>query len=186
MAHFRKNIYQHLRSAKGWLTKAEEAFDKERDVRGELNLMLAQAELQHVKEVNRSQHWRYKYAAVRHGVAITCAVVIAAGLGGVYWWTNKAEVAAPIPLLTNQVSLSLETNIPIKSNVPPVVPIYKEQEKGKLAAKEDVPPVQHTAVSNSISQQRKVEQPEQAASVAVSSDEMQKLVRAAGKSLRGQ
>lgn len=186
MAHVRKKIYQHLRSAKRWLTKAEEAFDKERDIRGELDLMLAQAELQHVKEVNRSQHWRYRYLAVRHGVALTCAVVIATGLCGIYWWTHNPQMVVPTPL-ASQVSLSLEAKIPLKSNAMQVVPVSKEQEKETPTHKEDALLVQHSAVQNVVSQQRKVEQPQQVEpSVALSSDEMQKLVRAAGKSLRGQ
>jgi hypothetical protein len=184
MAHFRKNVYQHLSSAKGWLTKAEEAFDKERDIRGELNLMLAQAELQHVKEANRSQHWRYKYAVVRHGVALTCAVVIATSLGGILWWSQRPETVAVSPPPTGQLSLPLDAKVLLNNTAVQAAPVYKEQEKEKPAIREEAVPVQQTAAEKVIRQPQKALQAEPTA--AVSPDEMKKLVRAAGKSLRGQ
>ena len=45
MAPLKQHMYQHLRSAKEWLTKAEESFDKEHNVRAELDLMLAETPL---------------------------------------------------------------------------------------------------------------------------------------------
>jgi hypothetical protein len=186
MAHFKKNIVQHLSSAKGWLTKAEEAFDKEKDIRGELDLMLAQAELQHVKEVSRSKHWRHKYAAVRHGLALVCAAVVAAGLGGVYWWTSKPQIVVPVPLV-EKVSLPAESKIQSSSNGRQLPPVPIEQEVGNVVRKEVAPPVQDVTASSVISQTKKSEPSQQVEpSVAISPDEMQKLVRAAGKSLRGQ
>lgn len=186
MSDFKKNIDQHLRSAKGWLTKAEDAFDKERDVRGELNLMLAQAELQHVKEANRSMHWRYKYIVLRHGVALLCAVVMAIGLGGLYWWTYQSENVVPVPLV-ERATLPVESKIPSwNSKAEPSPPVLKEPEE-KAVVKEDIPPVRKTTTNNVVSQTKKSEPSSQGeSSVSVSPDEMQKLVRAAGKSLRGQ
>jgi hypothetical protein len=185
MAHFKKNIVQHLSSAKGWLTKAEEAFDKEKDIRGELDLMLAQAELQHVKEVSRSKHWRHKYAAIRHGLALVCAAMVVAGLGGVYWWTSKPQIVVPVPL-AEKVSLPVESKIQ-SSNGRQLSSVPIEQEVGSnIAHKEVAPPVQ-AAASNVIDQTKKSEPPQQVEpSVTISPNEMQKLVRAAGKSLRGQ
>ena len=186
VAHFKKNIVQHLSSAKGWLTKAEEAFDKERDIRGELDLMLAQAELQHVKEVSRSKHWRHKYTAVRHGLALVCAVVMAVGLGGVYWWTSKPQIVVPVPL-AEKVSLPVESKIQSNSNDRQAPPVQIVQEKSSVVRKEVAPPVQAVTDSNVISQKKQAESFQQAeTAVAISPDEMQKLVRAAGKSLRGQ
>lgn len=186
MAHFKKNIVQHLSSAKRWLTKAEEAFGEERDIRGELDLMLAQAELQHVKEVSRSTHWRHKYAAVRHGVALLCAVVMAVGLGGAYWWVSKPQMVVPVPLV-EKVSLPMESKIQSSSKTGQLPPVPIAQEEGNVARREVTPPVQAVTASSVASPQKKAEPSQQVeASVAISPDEMQKLVRAAGKSLRGQ
>ena len=68
---------KHLRSARQWLTRAEESFDKDRDVRGELNLFLAQAELQHAQETSQTRGWLRKYPALRHGLAAIVAVTLA-------------------------------------------------------------------------------------------------------------
>ncbi|AIF53779.1 hypothetical protein [Pelosinus sp. UFO1] len=185
MADLKKNIDQHLRSAKGWLTKAEEAFDKEKDIRGELDLMLAQAELQHVKEANRSMRWRYKYIALRHGVALLCAAVMAIGLSGLYWWNHQSESVVPVPLVEKS-SLPVESKIPWNSKAEPNPPVLKEPEE-KAVVKEDIPPVRKVTTNNVVSQTKKSEPSSQGeSSVSVSPDEMQKLVRAAGKSLRGQ
>ncbi len=184
MAHFKENIYQHLSSAKKWLTKAEEAFDKERDIRGELDLMLAQAELQHVKEVSRSKHWRHKYTAVRHGIALTCAVLMAVGLGGVYWWTAKPDGVVPVPLVKS-VTIPMESKIQSSSNGGQMTPVPVKQEEKALILNEVTPSVQTAAASSVTSQKKKAESSQQV-EPTLSSDEMQKLVRAAGKTLRGQ
>ena len=188
MAPIKQNMYQHLRSAKEWLTKAEEAFDKQHDVRGELDLMLAQAELQHVKETNRSRQWRYKYLAFRHGLALTLAMFMVVVLGGVYWWTNKPVLAIPVPI-AGQVNLpvvavtKVERNglpaIITKENSLPPVQQVANQVVTPLPSKAE--PLQQSESPRQVKQPRQVEQPGD-----LSADEMQKLVRAAGKSLRGQ
>lgn len=191
MARLKQHVYQHLRSAKEWLTKAEEAFDKEHDVRAELDLMLAQAELQHVKEVNRSRQWRYKYLILRHGMALTIAMSMVIVVGGVYWWTNKPAIAVPVPLpsqVASQVSLPVEAvakaMIPATpvANATPIEKNLPEKQVNQVVATErTVEKVPEKARPLEREQPRQSEQ-----TVVVSSDEMEKLVRAAGKSLRGQ
>jgi len=189
MAHLKQHVYQHLRSAKGWLTKAEEAFDQQHDVRAELDLMLAQAELQHVKEANRSCQWRYKYLAFRHGLALTLAMFMAVAVGGVYWWTTKPELALRTVPMNGQASVPaqvvskvelhvLPSIIPKENNVPPVQQIAKQV---VTALPSKAKPLQQPVPSRQVEQTRQVEEP-----APLSADEMQKLVRAAGKSLRGQ
>lgn len=186
MAPLKKHMYQHLRSAKEWVTKAEEAFDKEHDVRAELDLMLAQAELQHVKEANRSRQWRYKYAAVRHGVALTLAAFMAVAIGGVYWWTSKPVLRTPVPL-AGQVTVPAETVIKSTAKTEAVVLPEKSAGEQGISAQQAVKPVvnslpRQTAESGK-TQQAPAYEPQPP---IVSADEMQKMVRAAGKSLRGQ
>jgi len=189
MAQLKQHMYQHLRSAKEWLTKAEEAFDQQHDVRAELDLMLAQAELQHVKEANRSRQWRYKYLAFRHGLALTLAMFMAVALGGVYWWTTKPDLA-PIP-----VPFAGQTNVPVGAVAKVELNVVQT-----LIPKEHILPIAQPSVNNVVTPlskkteplsqpepSRRVEQlPQVVEPAALSADEMQKLVRAAGKSLRGQ
>ena len=182
MAPLKQHMYQHLSSAKEWLTKAEEAFNQQHDVRAELDLMLAQAELQHVKEANRSRQWRYKYLAFRHGLALTLAMFMAVAVGGAYWWINKPEVAIPVPM-AGQVSLPVGAVAKVELNV---VPTIIPKETNLVLVQQHA----NSVVAPTSSKVQPVQQPEQSHQaeqpVPLSADEMQKLVRAAGKSLRGQ
>jgi hypothetical protein len=190
MVPLKQHMYQHLRSAKEWLTKAEEAFDKKHDVRAELDLMLAQAELQHVKEVNRSRQWRYKYVLFRHGLACTLAMIMAAAVGGMYWWTSKTEFSPPVPMV-GQVQMPLKTEVQmapvmIPKEILPVQPIANSSNVPAAANyANELPKLPETSrpveKPRQVEKSRQVDQP-----VIISADEMQKLVRAAGKTLRGQ
>jgi len=185
MARLKQHMYQHLGSAKEWLTKAEEAFDKQHNIRGELDLMLAQAELQHVKETNRSGQWRYKYVIFRHGLALTLAVFMAVAVGGVYWWTTRSVLAVPVPLNT-QANVPVEVSPKVEGTIP-------AQTNSVTIRAEDIPVEQVQVIkgrqTQSASPAPQVTQSKQSSDQApavLSDDEVQKLVRAAGKSLRGQ
>lgn len=184
MADFKHQMYRHLRSARQWLTRAEEAFDKDSDIQGELNLFLAQAELQQLKEVKRSRQWRYKYFLLRHGLALFLAVTVtAAGMGG-YWWFHQQKETKPVPFSAQ------ETNLPVK-------PVEREKVE-KPASKEAAAPnavqtmpqptttVVVTKEVPAVSVSQEADNPRQTDKVSLPSDEKQKLIRAAGKSLRGQ
>ena len=80
MANCKQRLRCHLLSAQQWLARAEQAFGKNRDVRGELDLFLAQAELQHARETNRMVHFRHKYALCRHVAALALALTLALAL----------------------------------------------------------------------------------------------------------
>lgn len=182
MSQLKHHMYQHMRSAKDWLTKAEDAFDKQHNVRAELDLMLAQAELQHATEASRSRQWRYKYLALRHGIALTLAMFMAVAVGGVYWWTNKSDLAMPVPM-SGQVSLPVK----IATNGALVATPVVISTENKRSVQPVVNPIE-TPVASKVEQVKSLEQPQYQPEqpVPLSGDEMQKLVRAAGKSLRGQ
>lgn len=182
MAPFKQHMYQHLRSAKQFLIKAEEAFGKEHDIRGELDLMLAQAELQRVAEVNRSRHWRYRYVIFRHGLALTLAIVMAVGAGGIYWWTNRPSIDKPVPL-TGTISVSADRGTKMEGNFPPILtPNENVQTVKPVSSQIIILPTSRGEQLPEVEQPRN--QSEQPA--PLSADEKQKLMRAAGKTLRGQ
>lgn len=179
----KQNMQKGLRSARQWLNRAEEEFGKDRDVRGELDLMLAKAELQRVSEANRSRQWRYKYPILRHAVAFILAVtVIGAGFGGFYAYAYKQPYATSRPAMNpprTEVAAS------------PAVIVNPEAAQAVSAAK----PVQQpeftpVRTESRTETERQGTKPETVYSsektVVLTPDEMQKLVRAAGKSLRGQ
>ena len=52
-----KTVRNHIAAAKGWLSQAEESLEQENDIRGDLNLMLAQAELRSAQEKQPQKAW---------------------------------------------------------------------------------------------------------------------------------
>lgn len=52
-----KNVRNHIAAAKGWLNQAEDSLEQANDIRGDLNLMLAQAELQRAQEKKAQGGW---------------------------------------------------------------------------------------------------------------------------------
>lgn len=49
---------KHITAAKAWIGQAEESIDKDNEIRSDLNLMLAQAELQRAKERDDVRLWK--------------------------------------------------------------------------------------------------------------------------------
>ncbi|MCX7780160.1 MAG: hypothetical protein N2491_04470 [Negativicutes bacterium] len=188
MAEAKRHMNKHLRSARQWLSKAEESFDREHDIRGELDLLLAQAELEHAKEIKRAGAWRYKYPLLRHGLALALAVTVAtAGLGGAYWLAER-ERAVPIPLAaeTKQIATPVRLNAEIAPpSSPAAAAAVRTETAAPTAAKApaNVEPAKLPA-NNVRELDNRPSQPEQELQLAPG--EMQKLIRAAGKSLRGQ
>ena len=194
MADLKQRMSKHLRSARQWLTRAEESFDKESNIRAELDLMLAQAELQHAQEAKRAGEWRYKYLMMRHGVALGLAVLVAAGgLGGTFY-VLQGRQAANVPLVNEQsapAAITAEVKIgPGNAPVPPPAqePVVSAPERAmQVPAATQVQPasVKTGDRQEPRNEQRKaVEKADN--SLELPPDEMQKLMRAAGKSLRGQ
>ncbi|HML89510.1 MAG TPA: hypothetical protein PKA28_13795 [Methylomusa anaerophila] len=189
MTGCKDRINRHLSSARRWLSQAERAFEGERDVRGELNLFLAQAELQHAREVNRSKHWRFKYPLLSHGLALgLAATVIAFGFGASFRLVQELpKPSEPAPVVVVDQSQPADTALkPLVVITPePAAPVSNQPARQiltKPVQNETVEPVSAPAVpEKAISASQAAEEQE----VRLSSEEMQKLVRSAGKSLRG-
>ena len=96
----RNAVYHRIRNAKASLDNAEKSFQSNADVRGELDLMLAEAELQSLRR--KRPAWM---VWTRRSFAVLSALVIIAA-GGVGWWwsatrhgsaSRRASGAAGIP-----------------------------------------------------------------------------------------
>ena len=169
MAEQKSRVTTHLRSAQDWLSKAERSFDEQKDIRGELNLMLAQAELKRAQEEKRSVKRRLRYVCYRQGGALICALLLF-GLGSLIWMghaTEKADKAVTHVQTTQTVAppsisephASLSTNAADK----PLMPVkakasYEEYDKAHRSS----------------------------AATILSKEEKENLMKAAGRSLRGQ
>lgn len=189
MAELKRNTTRRLRSARQWLIKAEQSFEKDREVRGELDLLLAKAELQHVQETKQATSWRYRYPLLRHGLAFGLAVFIAAaGVGSAAYWTmQERERAVPIPLAAQEklpVAVKAEA-APVLSAQPEVNRVVSKEPVSQMQTKASAPVVPAMAPASE-EEAATVRTVPPAREVRISQDEMQRLVREAGKSLRGQ
>lgn len=86
MAKEREKICAHVKAAKDWLGRAESSLEKEEDIWGGLNLMLAEAELQRARETRK----RKRFARF---LAPALAMLLA--LGGVALQRSAEPTAAP-------------------------------------------------------------------------------------------
>lgn len=180
MADFKGHMFRHLRSARIWLTRAEESFDKDSKIRGELDLFLAQAELQRARETSLSQP-RRKHPLLRHAASFVFACALVAAGFGTYWGLSERQAAMPIPLAAQEAKV-----VPAAPRAPePAAPVQVEDQR---PAPPKVTTVSAPAPSAVQAQsQEKAERPRPAAKEnLLSPDELQTVIRAAGKSLRGQ
>lgn len=69
---------QHVRSAKNWLEKAEQSFGRQSDIKGELNLMLAEAEMKNLRQNHAAGRKLFRAGAL--GMALVIAIVGAGAL----------------------------------------------------------------------------------------------------------
>ena len=92
-AEDRSRLRLHVRAAREWLGRAEESLGRADDVRGDLNLMLAQAELTRAKETERpgvSVVWARRLAP------FFVAALIAGG-GYSMWRVGTQAESGPLP-----------------------------------------------------------------------------------------
>lgn len=76
MKHSQRDTVHRVRAVRSWLEKAEASFDEESDIKGELNLMLAEAEMKNLRKHHPvSRNW------LRTGAMVTAFCL---ALGGWY------------------------------------------------------------------------------------------------------
>lgn len=182
MADFKSHMFRHLRSTRQWLAKAEESFDKDSHIRGELDLILAQAELQHARESNCSHNGRFKFPLITQVLSLAIAASVFAVGFGTFWWLEHRGPAVPIPLAVQEAKNGPVNVVPVEKlavqapikEAPTVLPAVE--------ASVQTPPVARVEDRQDKNQRSLQTEKEN----LLSPDEMQKVIRAAGKSLRGQ
>lgn len=81
-------MVDHVRSAKMWLEKAERSFDSQSDIQGELNLMLAEAEMKNLRKKKKKTSGKRFFVA---GLLFLC---VAGGGAGVHVFLRPAMHSA--------------------------------------------------------------------------------------------
>ena len=80
-----KNVCDHIRNVRNSLKNAEASFRSNNDMRGELDLMLAEAEMQHLREKRGpTASWTRQRIAV-----FVAALLVLTGAGGWFWARNS-------------------------------------------------------------------------------------------------
>ena len=87
MKHSQRDTVHRVRAVRSWLEKAEASFDKESDIKGERNLMLAEAEMKNLRK-----HHPVSKGWLRTGAVITALFLV---LGGWYGFHLYGQGATP-------------------------------------------------------------------------------------------
>ncbi|MGO5131145.1 hypothetical protein [Mitsuokella jalaludinii] len=180
----------HIRAARDWLGKAEHSLEEDNEVRGELKVMLAKAELAQARPEAESgilHRWG------RRLLPAAAALLIAGGgwLGIRLVQTSVSPpLAAPATETTDAAALDRESAAPSSedSSVPTTAGVLPEvPQEAPVRAAEPVehsaPPPSHTAEQPAAGQPAAPAAASQKAP-QVPDDDMQKLMQTAGKALR--
>ncbi len=171
----RSRLRLHVRAAREWLGRAEESLGKSEDVRGDLNLMLARAELiraQETEHPNAAVVWTRRFAPLS-------VAILLAGVG--YWMWRGAAGVQEVPQLP--VERRVESMAPPPKPIEAAIPI--PQTAAPVEAEILEPPDVRSETEETATVQE-MDAPETSAPppVRLPSEDMQRLMNSAGQSLR--
>lgn len=174
MSAVKNKISMHLKAAQRWLGKAEKSFDDDCDWRGELDLMLAKAEFQHISELRfaKSRKYKKKLYLVMVGVMVFSSVFFHTKL------TVDGDFAKNVVLSSKVIE---EPIVEAKNKNDLLNEVSSAENKGSSI--KIVHPTIEIPVSPVVRKDNIVKKDE---GNIVNSHEMQKLMREAGQSLRGE
>ena len=167
-----------IRAVKHWLTQAEQHFDVDAPVRGQMDLLIAEAELRSTRNVVESNsNWRKGNWRLQLIAFSLAAILVTAGVGRL-WWQNESS--------GNEENPARQSNLPpITLTVSPAPVSVMEDKKLALPARG----IEATAAAgvDTMNPTQEVKKTETltAPQTALSPEEMKRLVQAAGQTLRG-
>lgn len=180
-----KRVGQRVSSAKRWLAKAEEEFSRERPARGELNLMLAEAELKRLKESEPAARRSW----LRHGAALAVAVLVTGAVSGA-WWFLRAPAGEGVQPLPNPAAMTAEFTQPLAAKTASIAETLSVSAQATPTVEKAVVPSENLAkqeaVERRLPEKNLVSDRQPVANIGMNQDEMRQLVRKAGQTLRGQ
>ena len=159
-----------IRAAKHWLTRAEKHFDLNSPVRGQMDLLLAEAELRSTRETVDSRPSWFKLNWGIQFVALSlAAILVVAGISSA-WWVDAKGTAIPVPQMS-------APPLPMAS-----VPVQHSSTPTVRSAETPVATVVETTI---VTQEVKKTEKSTAPDTALSPEEMKRLIQTAGQTLRG-
>ena len=155
MKHSQRDTVHRVRAVRSWLEKAEASFDEESDIKGELNLMLAEAEMKNLRKHHPvSRNW------LRTGAMVTAFCL---ALGGWYAFrlTGPEERPPAVEAVVQETAAGNEADrdpvdtaepVPTGSVQPPVQegPAPAAASAPPAAPAGDEPPVQPAATAAAV------------------------------------
>ena len=167
-----------IRAVKHWLTRAEQHFDVDAPVRGQMDLLIAEAELRSTRNVVESNsNWRKGNWRLQLIAFSLAAILVTAGVGRL-WWQNESSRTDATPV--RQIALP-----PITLSVPPAPVSVVEDKKLALPARKSEANAAARVDTMNPAQEVKKTETMTAPQTTLSPEEMNRLVQAAGQTLRG-
>lgn len=189
----KKKLYsEHITAAKDWLGKAEESIAKDNDIRSDLNIMLAQAELQRAKEKDDT-------ALIRKRLKWILPWVTAIGIAVGYVYFLRPELFTTIREEPPAVTVVKEEDVPAKENIIQTdtddkaeIPLQNENNAVKPIDNTERVNVPETAVTEKIegTYKERIEdkndtvQEAETEKSSLPEKDIQKMIQSAGKILR--
>lgn len=122
-----RTLFHRIRCIKSSLDKAEQSFMDNKDIRGELDLMLAEAELKNLRR-KKDRPWSWN----RQVLAVCAAfLLVVAGFGGWCFARNhyRAKAQAVLPPPAAAPVVKPEQKMPVQDSVPKPAAIQKQPTK---------------------------------------------------------
>lgn len=189
----KKKLYsEHITAAKDWLGKAEESIAKDNDIRSDLNIMLAQAELQRAKEKDDT-------ALIRKRLKWILPWITAIGIAVGYVYFLRPELFTTVREESPAVTVVKEENVPAKENIIQIdtddkaeIPLQNENNAVKPIDNTERVNVPETAVTEKIegTYRERIEdkndtvQEAETEKSSLPEKDIQKMIQSAGKILR--
>ncbi|MDO4921726.1 MAG: hypothetical protein Q4E64_07865 [Phascolarctobacterium sp.] len=137
-----RSLFRRIRSVRSSLDNAEQSFLDNKDIRGELDLMLAEAELKNLRR-KKDVPWSWN----RHLLAACAAgLLVLAGFGGWYCakdhYLQRRAAAAPAG-----AHVSTPVTAPVRQAVPVKTAVAKQTVQQDITAAGEEPEKQQVTIS---------------------------------------
>lgn len=162
---------KRVQSVRKWLEKAEKSFSSDKEISGDLNLIMAQAEMQRLREsdpaLERKKNWGMRFAAV---FAAAGLIAGASSVWDLVYGGGHADAAPPAAIVEVQK----------KEAAPENAVIARPEPSEKIAA------VPAAATEETVQNVQTVQPAAAIEAPILSQQEIQSVVGEAGRALRGQ
>lgn len=198
----RRHLRRHIKAASDWLEKADKSIEQKDDVQGDLNLMLAKAELKNAEQ-HQNKSRLIKLCSILTAMLISSAILM---LGDDQNPTPQSNLSTQTELNTQiqptEQALIVSSN-PLSSQIQPMEsdsvqiltetlepqnePIYESQSAEPVYESVQIDePVQETEINLEQTSSFTAQSDSVALEVKTPSEDMQKLMQSAGQILRAE